>query len=234
VVLFLLFQLVSYSLLDILLCGLFYLLILFFRFISNYYISIANKKFYKSCNPEPLLKELKFELENINDETRKEKLRLIYFTTQCIKRPSNDNLKKILSINKNMLNKNEITILKINLIYFYILNNQLNDAEKLISSIPDFNDNKNFERINKVYNLYIGKYKGLEEYFIKQLNLCSKSNLYGYASLNFYLGIYYYKNGNNLKAFDYFKFVKDNSKKIYLGKLAEKYIADLNLEAENE
>ncbi len=223
IVLLILDQFIQYSFMDIFLFIPFFLSNIFLKIWINSPIIRYNKIFCKTLDAAPLFGQLSFELTNCSNLKRKESLKYIFYSKKCILDLNDEYLKKLELLDLNLLDKNTILNLNINLIYFYLLNNHLDLAEKRFSNINKVENNKKMEFIRKVYALYHDEFNGIEEWLLNEIKKQGQDNLLLYANLNFLLGVYYYKVNNDKKALNYFQFVINNAKNIYICKLSINY-----------
>lgn len=222
-VLLILDQFIHYCFMDIFLFIPFFLSSIFLKIWINSPIIRYNKLFCKTLNAAPLFDQLSFELTNCSNLKRKESLKYIFYSKKCVLDLNEDYLKKLELININLLDKNTILDLNIDLVYFYLLNNHLDLAEKKFANIDMTKNSKRLEFIRKVYALYHDEFNGIEEWLLNEIKKQGQDNLLLYANLNFLLGVYYYKVNNDKKALNYFQFVINNAKNIYIYKLSINY-----------
>ena len=223
VVILILDQFIQYSFKDIFLFIPFFLSIILLKIWVDYPISKYNKLFCKTLNPIPLFNQLSFEMENYNNLRRKENLKYLLYSKKCILDLNEEYLKELESIDINLLGKSTILNLNIDLVYFYLLNHSLDLAEERFANIDMTKNSKRLEFIRKVYALYHDEFNGIEEWLLNEIKKQGQDNLLLYANLNFLLGVYYYKVNNDKKALNYFQFVINNAKNIYIYKLSINY-----------
>lgn len=217
-------QFVTYNLTDIFLFIPFFLSNIFLTIWINYPIINYNKLFCKTLNSAPLFDQLSFELKNCSNLKRKESLKYIFYSKKCVLDLNEDYLKKLELININLLDKNTILNLNIDLVYFYLLNNNLDLANKRLININMVDrTTKKLDFIKKVYALYSDDLDNIESWLLNELKSQNKDNILHCANLNFLLGIYYYKVNDRKKALSYFQFVINNAKNIYIYKLSINY-----------
>ena len=220
VVILILDQFIQYSFKDIFLFIPFFLSIILLKIWVDYPISKYNKLFCRTLNPIPLFNQLSFEMENYNNLRRKENLKYLLYSKKCILDLNEEYLKELASIDINLLGKSTILNLNIDLVYFYLLNHNLDLAEERFANIDKIENNKKIEFIKKIYALYHDQLNGIEEWLLNEIKKQDKDNLLLYANLNFLLGVYYDKVKNEEMALHYFQFVIDHAKNIYIYKLS--------------
>lgn len=223
VVILILDQFIQYSFTDIFLFIPFFLSIILLKIWVDYPISKYNKLFCRTLNPIPLFNQLSFEMENYNNLRRKENLKYLLYSKKCILDLNEEYLKELESIDINLLGKSTILNLNIDLVYFYLLNHNLDLAEERFTNIDKVENNKKIEFIKKVYALYHDQLNGIEEWLLNEIKNQKKDNLLLYANLNFLLGVYYDKVKNEEMALHYFQIVIDHAKNIYIYKLSIQY-----------